>query len=731
MKIVLPTSPVFTPGVAGVGTLNFTTNGLASTFEVKRVFAVINQTRNSLIFAETVANVGYTSFNATTKIMTLQADTSACSSGDTLQVIYDDPAATVGITSLPSIPAGSNSIGTVVLGAGSAAIGTVGVTGNVEVTNDVGNAIPVSATALTDGNQKTQVTSLPSIPAGTNSIGTVVLGAGSAAVGNVGVSSLPSIPTGSNSIGTVVLGAGSAAVGNVGVSSLPSIPTGSNTIGNVNVLGGNATAVKTDSSGVTQPVSLASILNVAPTVLTVAGAYSGTTITIPTNTSSLATFVVEAAGLWSGTLIIESTLDGSNWFSVSMVDLRAGTPTTTFPSRPADNIVAVACSVAGFSQVRIRSSTFAFAGTGSISYGFSEKVVSSSSSGSAGGSVTVSNFPATQAVSGSVSVSGNVEITNDVGNAIPVSVAALPLPLGASTEATLLAIKNAYLNGTLASPSLNTTFPSFSFSCSNSGCVVFYITGTFNSGSSFYFESSVDSGLNYITVPFVNLVTGASATSVVSTGASISLLVAVSAVGISNMRVSSSGSLTTSTLAFKLVTSEKTVSAAAGGAASSVSVTNFPATQPVSGTVSVSSVSGTVSVSGIVQEQANVGLGNRCSLGNGSLVGQGINSVYAYGWEIAVENNDTGYGLEPIYIKVFASRSSGGSLIGAVTPDYIITVCDGVNFKESGIFPVPLQWGNGTTTLPWFFATRNKADNDVTFVSSLITFTLYNRSTNY
>jgi hypothetical protein len=37
------------------------------------------------------------------------------------------------------------------------------------------------------------------------------------------------------------------------------------------------------------------------------------------------------------------------------------------------------------------------------------------------GSVSVLNFPATQAVSGTVGVSGNVEITNDVGNAIPVT----------------------------------------------------------------------------------------------------------------------------------------------------------------------------------------------------------------------------------------------------------------------------------------------------------------------
>lgn len=45
------------------------------------------------------------------------------------------------------------------------------------------------------------------------------------------------------------------------------------------------------------------------------------------------------------------------------------------------------------------------------------------------GTVAVSNFPA------------SVEIANDSGNAIPISAAALPLPAGASTEATQLDVK--------------------------------------------------------------------------------------------------------------------------------------------------------------------------------------------------------------------------------------------------------------------------------------------------
>jgi len=69
----------------------------------------------------------------------------------------------------------------------------------------VANPLPVSATISTaglatstiqtDGTQKTQVTSLPSIPAGSNSIGTVINGAGSASIGTVGLNA------GSNTIG--------------------------------------------------------------------------------------------------------------------------------------------------------------------------------------------------------------------------------------------------------------------------------------------------------------------------------------------------------------------------------------------------------------------------------------------------------------------------------------------------------------------------------------------------
>jgi len=171
----------------------------------------------------------------------------------------------VDVLSLPALPAGTNSIGTVILGAGTAAVGKLSANSGV----DIGDV---------------DVTSLPSIPAGTNSIGTVVLGAGTAAIGklaansgvdigdvtlnagtavigklaansgvdigdvtlNAGTAEIGKLAAGTASIGTVGLNAGTNAIGklaansgvdigDVDVTSLPSLPAGSNNIGDVDI----------------------------------------------------------------------------------------------------------------------------------------------------------------------------------------------------------------------------------------------------------------------------------------------------------------------------------------------------------------------------------------------------------------------------------------------------------------------------------------------------------------
>ena len=88
MKTILSTNPTFTPGAANTGTLNFSSvNG----FNIAGLLAVLNQTRGTLLYATGKTNMGYFSWNNSTKILTLKVDTSSHSSGDQLQVIYDGP----------------------------------------------------------------------------------------------------------------------------------------------------------------------------------------------------------------------------------------------------------------------------------------------------------------------------------------------------------------------------------------------------------------------------------------------------------------------------------------------------------------------------------------------------------------------------------------------------------------------------------------------------------------
>jgi hypothetical protein len=93
----------------------------------------------------------------------------------------------------------------------------------------IGSVQVAGGTIEVDSMPPVAVASMPSLPAGSNSIGSVA------------VSSLPSLTAGSNAIGSVSvsslppLAAGSNAIGSVSVSSLPSMPGGSNTVGSVHL----------------------------------------------------------------------------------------------------------------------------------------------------------------------------------------------------------------------------------------------------------------------------------------------------------------------------------------------------------------------------------------------------------------------------------------------------------------------------------------------------------------
>ena len=115
-------------------------------------------------------------------------------------------------------------------------IGTVTVTGTVAV-SAIAGALPAGSNAIGKLAANSgvdigdvDVTSLPALPAGTNSIGTVILGAGTAAIGklsansgvdigDVDVTSLPSLPAGTNAIGKLVANSG-VDIGDVDVTSI-------------------------------------------------------------------------------------------------------------------------------------------------------------------------------------------------------------------------------------------------------------------------------------------------------------------------------------------------------------------------------------------------------------------------------------------------------------------------------------------------------------------------------
>jgi hypothetical protein len=82
-QFVTPTY-TFTPGASGVGTLDL--SGVAA-FDIRRLVAVINQTRGVVIYATGSAATRYTAIAGS--VLTLNVDTATHNAADVLQVIYD------------------------------------------------------------------------------------------------------------------------------------------------------------------------------------------------------------------------------------------------------------------------------------------------------------------------------------------------------------------------------------------------------------------------------------------------------------------------------------------------------------------------------------------------------------------------------------------------------------------------------------------------------------------
>jgi hypothetical protein len=85
MKDFITPSYTFTPAGSGVGTVTLNIEN----FDVRRLAAIINQTRGVVIYSTGDTNARFTNLNGST--LTLNVDTSTHASSDILQVIYDDP----------------------------------------------------------------------------------------------------------------------------------------------------------------------------------------------------------------------------------------------------------------------------------------------------------------------------------------------------------------------------------------------------------------------------------------------------------------------------------------------------------------------------------------------------------------------------------------------------------------------------------------------------------------
>jgi hypothetical protein len=85
MKKIILTQPIFTPSTKTVDTR-------IDSFDIRKLYAIINQTTGALIYSTGTPGRGFVNTQAST--ITLEYDTTAMNATDILQIIYDDSADT-------------------------------------------------------------------------------------------------------------------------------------------------------------------------------------------------------------------------------------------------------------------------------------------------------------------------------------------------------------------------------------------------------------------------------------------------------------------------------------------------------------------------------------------------------------------------------------------------------------------------------------------------------------
>lgn len=83
MKDFVLASVNFVTGAAGASTITLNIDG----FDIRKLVAVINQTRGVLLYSAASASLRYTALSGNT--LTLNVDTTSHSSGDSIQILYN------------------------------------------------------------------------------------------------------------------------------------------------------------------------------------------------------------------------------------------------------------------------------------------------------------------------------------------------------------------------------------------------------------------------------------------------------------------------------------------------------------------------------------------------------------------------------------------------------------------------------------------------------------------
>lgn len=187
-------------------------------------------------------------------------------------------------------------------------------------TNTIGkvdiNSMPTITLQSNAGNiGAVDVESLPSLPAGSNSIGSVNVGtfpslpAGSNHVGEVAVSSIPAVPAGTNHIGEVAVNtvssipaipAGNNKIGSVDVATLPAVPAGTNNIGKVDVNSLPSLPAGINNIGSVNVNNLPNISLNSPTGLTTTTIYIPASTQVSISSTPVKVYQINSSHQWVG-----------------------------------------------------------------------------------------------------------------------------------------------------------------------------------------------------------------------------------------------------------------------------------------------------------------------------------------------------------------------------------------------------------------------------------------------